>query len=77
MQPLKAVLEVLCRHDVVVVLDGDLEEDLNLLQSGTRSRQPLGTLRSPPRPRGGANRAGERVPPLFLLEPPGPVAQRT
>ena len=41
------------------------------------SRQPLGTLRSPPRPRGGANRAGERVTPLFLLEPPGPVAQRT
>merc|ERR1712070_1333095 len=41
------------------------------------SGQPLGTLRSPPRPRGGANRAGERVPPLFLLEPPGPVAQRT
>ena len=26
------------------------------------SGQPLGTLRSPPRPRGGANRAGERVP---------------
>ena len=41
------------------------------------SGQPLGTLRSPPRPRGGANRAGERAPPLFLLEPPGPVAQRT
>ena len=41
------------------------------------SGQPLGTLRSPPRPRGGANRAGERVTPLFLLEPPGPVAQRT
>ena len=41
------------------------------------SRQPLGTLRSPPRPRGAANRAGERVTPLFLLEPPGPVAQRT
>ena len=35
------------------------------------------TLRSPPRPRGAANRAGERVTPLFLLEPPGPVAQRT
>ena len=30
MQPLKAVLEVLRRHDVVVVLDGDLEEDLGL-----------------------------------------------
>ena len=28
------------------------------------SGQPLGTLRSPPRPRGGANRAGERAPPL-------------
>ena len=41
------------------------------------SRQPLGTPRSPPRPRGAANRAGERVTPLFLLEPPGPVAQRT
>ena len=41
------------------------------------SGHPLGTLRSPPRPRGGANRAGERVTPLFLLEPPGPVAQRT
>ena len=27
------------------------------------SGQPLGTLRSPPRPRGGANRAGERGPP--------------
>ena len=26
------------------------------------SGQPLGTLRSPPRPRGGANRAGERAP---------------
>ena len=40
MQPSKAVLEVLCRHDVVVVLDGDLEqEDLNLLQSGTRSQK--------------------------------------
>ena len=39
MQPSKAVLEVLCRHDVVVVLDGDLEEDLNLLESGTRSQK--------------------------------------
>ena len=29
------------------------------------SGQPLGTLRSPPRPRGGANRAGERAPPLL------------
>ncbi len=43
MQPLKAVLEVLCRHDVVVVLDGDLEEDLNLLQSGNRSYSIDGT----------------------------------
>ena len=48
MQPLKAVLEVLCRHDVVVVLDGDLEEDLNLLQSGTRS-QKQGTRKQKPR----------------------------
>ena len=31
------------------------------------SGQPLGTLRSPPRPRGGANRAGERAPPLKKL----------
>ena len=37
------------------------------------SGQPLGTLRSPPRPRDGANRAGERVPPLLVLEPGGGV----
>ena len=40
MQPLKAVLEVLCRHDVVVVLDGDLEEDLNLLRAGGAPTRP-------------------------------------
>ena len=37
----------------------------------------LATPRAPPRPRGGENRAGERVPPLFVLEPTGPAGQRT
>ena len=41
------------------------------------SGQPLGTLRSPPRPRGGANRAGERAPPLLYGEPRGGWFQRT
>ena len=36
-----------------------------------------GDARAPPRPRGGENRAGERVPPLFVLEPTGPAGQRT
>ena len=37
----------------------------------------LATPRAPPRPRGGENRAGERVPQLFVLEPTGPAGQRT
>ena len=39
--------------------------------------QPLRTLRSPPRPRGGANRAGERAPPLLSGEPRRGWFQRT
>ena len=41
------------------------------------SGQPLGTLRSPPHPRGGANRAGERAPPLLYGEPRRGWFQRT
>ena len=48
------------------------------LRGGPASRPRwLATPRAPPRPRGGENRAGERVPPLFVLEPTGPVGQRT
>ena len=39
MKPSEVALEVFRRHDVVVALDGDLEEDLNLLESGTRSQK--------------------------------------
>ena len=47
--------------------------------SGGPASRPrwLATPRPPPRPRGGENRAGERVPPLFVLEPTGPAGQRT
>ena len=49
-KPSEVALEVFRRHDVVVALDGDLEEDLDLLESGTRSRRSLQTAQSLGRP---------------------------